>query len=104
MTKNKGPHISPSTRLRELPLSDITSSLNQLQNGASVRTEEARTLRYKARLAEARTGTNEADEHQLQQPAGPKGHRGDRGQGYTLRQRMEMVEMFRYFSKKTGMK
>ncbi|KAG0266718.1 hypothetical protein BGZ95_003009, partial [Linnemannia exigua] len=101
MPKNKGPHINPSKCLQDLPLSDITSSLNQLQNGASVPTEEARALRYKARLAEARTETNEDDDRQRQQPVGPKGHRGDRGQGFTLRLRMEMVEIFRHFSKKT---
>ncbi|KAF8932384.1 Tigger transposable element-derived protein 6 [Haplosporangium gracile] len=104
ITKNKRPRISSNTCQRDLPLSNITSTLNQLQNGFSVRTEEARALRYKTRLAEAQTETNETDEHQPQQPASSKGHRGDRGQRYTLRQRMELVEVFRHFSKKTDVK
>ncbi|KAF8944073.1 hypothetical protein BGZ47_004704 [Haplosporangium gracile] len=104
MPKNKGSRISPGTRLRNLPLSDMTSALNQLQKGASVQTEEARALRYKARLAETRIETNEADEHRPQRPASPKSHRGDRGQGYNLRQRMELVEMFHHFSKTTNIK
>ncbi|KAF8934962.1 hypothetical protein BGZ47_010114 [Haplosporangium gracile] len=102
MPKNRGSRISPGARLRDLPLSDMTSALNQLQNGASVQTEEARALRYKARLSEARIETNEADEHRPHQPASPKSHRGDIGQGYTLRQRMELIEMFRHFSKTTN--
>ncbi|KAI1300507.1 hypothetical protein EDD11_006182 [Mortierella claussenii] len=153
MPKNKGAHISTGTRLRDSPILDITSVLNQLQRGGSISTEEEHALRYYALLAEARAGTK-VDEDQPQKSASPKIHigtgtrllnqlqsggsiskeeahalryyallaearagikvdedqqpqksaglkayRGNRGGGHTLRHRMELVEIFRHFSK-----
>ncbi|KAI1287159.1 hypothetical protein EDD11_010484, partial [Mortierella claussenii] len=102
--KKQGSRINTSTRLPDTPYSDITSTLSELQKRNSVLKEEARALRFKALLAEARAATDETGEDQPQQSVSPKGHRGRRGQGHTLEQRMEFVEVFRHFSKKTDMK
>lgn len=101
MPQNKEPHtrISARTRSRRPPLVDITSVVNQLQNGASAPMEETLVLRYHALLAEARGGNSNDVKHQPQRSTGSKGRRGE---GYTLRDRMELVEIFRHFSKRTG--
>ncbi|KAF9079082.1 hypothetical protein BGX23_005104, partial [Mortierella sp. AD031] len=104
MPKTKGPRISTSIRPRDSPLVDVTSTVNQLQNKTSTLTEEAQALRYHALLAEARADTNKAVEHQPQQAAGPKRRRSERGEGYTPSHRMELVEIFRHFNKRTDMK
>jgi hypothetical protein len=62
--------------------------------------EEAQAMQYHALLAKARVDTK-GIEHQPQSLASPKAHRGE---GYTPRHRMELVEIFRYLRKNTDIK
>lgn len=102
MPKKTGAHISTNTHLQGSPLLDITSTLNQLLNGTS--TQEAQALDYYSLLAKARTGADNTVKKQSQKHAGPKRHRGERGGGFTLRHRMELVEIFRDLRKDTNKK
>ncbi|KAG0041662.1 hypothetical protein BGZ90_009704, partial [Linnemannia elongata] len=104
MPKKTGAHISTDTRLRGSPLLDVTSTFNQLLNGTSTLAKEAQALDYYSLLAKARTGANNIVEKQSQKHAGPKRHRGERGVGFTLRHRMELVEIFRDLRKDTNKK
>ncbi|KAG0195620.1 hypothetical protein BGX33_002897, partial [Mortierella sp. NVP41] len=85
-----------------LALTEITSAVNQLHNGASTQMDEARALQYHALLAVARARTNKSITNQSQQPRHPQQppqrtySKPHRGEGYTLRHRMELVEIFRY--------
>ncbi|KAF9078889.1 hypothetical protein BGX23_005973, partial [Mortierella sp. AD031] len=94
MSKHKC--TSTSTRPQDSALLDITSTIHQLQNGSLARPEETQALEHYALLAKARAGT---DEQQPQKPTGPKSHKPDRGAGYTLRRRMEFVEIFHHLKR-----
>jgi len=93
MPRHNVPRTSTGKRSRKSPLLDITSTFNQLQNGTSAQPEEAQALEYYSLLAKARAGIDE------QQPQKPAGSKPERGAGYSLRSRMEAVEIFRYLKK-----
>ncbi|KAF9114153.1 hypothetical protein BGX30_006687, partial [Mortierella sp. GBA39] len=93
MPRHNGPRTSTGKRSQKFPLLDITSTFNQLQNGTSAQPEEAQALEYYSLLAKARAGSDE------QQPQKPAGSKPERGAGYSIRSRMEAVEIFRYLKK-----
>ncbi|OAQ32125.1 hypothetical protein K457DRAFT_135455 [Linnemannia elongata AG-77] len=91
MPKYKPTNPGTSSYIRSLLLSDITPIGNSTGAPSSSDVEDVQNLRYYALLAQARAGTSQ--ESQPSQLAGSHKHRG---KGFTLRYRMELVEIYRY--------
>ncbi|KAF8932297.1 hypothetical protein BGZ47_011451 [Haplosporangium gracile] len=74
------------------------------QKRQTTQREEVQALDYSPLLAKARAGADKVIEQQPQKPANPKHRKGERGEEYTLRRRMELAEIFLHLSRRTDVK